>query len=119
MAHLHPLDTGFGGGVRELDDDGSWLMEWFDEDVMPALERGDAYTTSVPFKSAHASKDSDGVLQPAPVHFTGPFAVISGPDGGSHRWLVVPARRPKNPLHRVLDQRVLKRILYIESFTNP
>jgi len=72
------------GGVRELDDDGSWLMEWFDEDVMPALERGDAYTTSVPFKSAHASKDSDGVLQPAPVHFTGPFAVISGPDGGSH-----------------------------------
>ena len=72
------------GGVPETIDDGSWLMEWFEEDVMPALARGDAYTTNVPFKSAHASKDSDGVLQPAPVHFRGPFAVISGPDGGSH-----------------------------------
>jgi hypothetical protein len=71
-------------GVPETIDDGTWLMEWLEEDVMPALARGDAYTTNVPFKSAHASKDSDGILQPAPVHFRGPFAVISGPDGGSH-----------------------------------
>lgn len=71
-------------GVRETIDDGTWLMEWLEEDVMPALARGDAYTTNVPFKSAHAPKDSNGVLEPAPVHFRGPFAVISGPSGGSH-----------------------------------
>ncbi len=77
-------NTFLDGETPELIDDGSWLMEWLEEDVMPALARGDAYTTNVPFKSAHAPKDSDGVLQPAEVHFRGPFAVMSGPDGGSH-----------------------------------
>jgi hypothetical protein len=72
------------GETPELIDDGSWLMEWLEMDVLPALERGDEYTNDVPFKSAHAPRDSDGVLSPAPVHFRGPFAVISGPDGGSH-----------------------------------
>ncbi len=72
------------GGVPETVDDGSWLMDWFATDVMPAVARGDAYTNNVPFKSAHAPRDSDGVLELAPVHFTGPFAVISGPSGGSH-----------------------------------
>jgi hypothetical protein len=72
------------GGVQETIDDGSWLMEWLEEDVVPALERGDAYTNDVPFKSAHAPRNSDGILQPAPVHFTGRFAVVSGPSGGSH-----------------------------------
>ena len=71
-------------GVPETIDDGTWLMEWLEEDVVPAVARGDAYTNDVPFKSAHAPKDSDGVLRPAPVHFRGPFAVISGPSGGSH-----------------------------------
>ncbi len=71
-------------GVPETIDDGRWLMEWFEMDVLPAIERGDAYTNDVPFKSAHAPRDSDGVLDPAAVHFTGPFAVISGPSGGSH-----------------------------------
>ena len=27
---------------------------------------------------------ADGVLEPAPIHFRGPFGVISGPSGGSH-----------------------------------
>jgi hypothetical protein len=72
------------GGVQETMDDGSWLMEWLDEDVMPALASGDAYSNAVPFKGAHASKDSDGLLEPAPVHFRGPVAIISGPSGGSH-----------------------------------
>ena len=71
-------------GVRETIDDGRWLMDWLELDVVPAIERGDAYTNDVPFKSAHAPRDSDGVLQPADVHFRGPFAVISGPSGGSH-----------------------------------
>lgn len=72
------------GETPELIDDGSWLMEWLEVDVLPALERGDPYTNDVPFKSAHAPRGSDGVLPPAAVHFRGPFAVISGPDGGSH-----------------------------------
>ena len=72
------------GGVPETIDDGGWLMDWLENDVLPGLERGDAYSSDVPFKLAHAPKDSDGVLPPAPVHFRGPVAVISGPSGGSH-----------------------------------
>ena len=72
------------GGVPETIDDGRWLMAWLEDDVMRALERGDAYSNDVPFKLAHAPRDSDGVLAPADVHFRGPFGVISGPSGGSH-----------------------------------
>ncbi len=72
------------GGVAETVDDGSWLMDWLENDVLAALERGDDYTAAAPFKLAHAPKDSDGVLQPADVHFRGGFGVISGPSGGSH-----------------------------------
>ena len=72
------------GGVPETIDDGTWLMEWLEDDVLGALERGDAYSNNVPFKLAHAPRDSDGVLEPAAVHFRGPFGVISGPHGGSH-----------------------------------
>lgn len=72
------------GGTPETIDDGTWLMDWLAEDVVPAIERGDAYTNAVPFKSAHAPRDSDGILAPAEVHFRGPFAVLSGPFGGSH-----------------------------------
>ena len=72
------------GGVPETIDDGTWLMEWLEDDVMGALERGDAYSNNVPFKLAHAPRDSDGILEPAAVHFRGPFGVISGPHGGSH-----------------------------------
>ena len=72
------------GGVPETIDDGRWLMEWLEDDVTGALERGDAYSSDVPFKLAHAPRESDGILAPAPVHFSGPFGVISGPSGGSH-----------------------------------
>jgi hypothetical protein len=72
------------GGVPETIDDGSWLMDWLENDVLAALETDAVHTTPVPFKLAHASKDSDGVLQPTTLHFRGPFAVISGPSGGSH-----------------------------------
>lgn len=71
-------------GVPEVIDDGTWLLDWLETDVAPALARGDAYSNSVPFKSAHAPRDSDGILEPAPVHFRGPIAIISGPSGGSH-----------------------------------
>lgn len=72
------------GGVPETIDDGTWLMDWLEDDVLGALERGDAYSKNVPFKLAHAPRDSDGILEPAPVHFRGAFGVISGPHGGSH-----------------------------------
>ena len=72
------------GGVPETIDDGAWLMEWLEDDVLGALERGDQYSNNVPFKLAHAPRDSDGILMPAAVHFRGPFGIISGPSGGSH-----------------------------------
>lgn len=71
-------------GVPETIDDGTWLMAWLEDDVLGALERGDAYSNNVPFKLAHAPRDSDGVLEPAAVHFRGPLGIISGPTGGSH-----------------------------------
>ena len=72
------------GGVPETIDDGTWLMEWLEDDVLAALERGDAYSNNVPFKLAHAPRDSDGILHPAAEHFRGPLGIISGPSGGSH-----------------------------------
>ncbi len=74
----------FDSGGPETMDDGTWLMDWIRTDLAEALTRGDSVTVPVPFKLAHASKDSDGILQPAPVHFRGPLVVFSGPYGGSH-----------------------------------
>lgn len=67
-----------------LNESGSWLHEWARTDGLAAVERGDDYTRATPFKLAHLPKDSDGVIEPAPVHFTGPIAIIGGPRGGSH-----------------------------------
>lgn len=71
------------GGPEGLDD-GTWLLDWLVNDVADALARGDSVTAAVPFKLAHAPKDSDGALQPAPVHFRGPLAVFCTPRRGSH-----------------------------------
>ena len=63
----------------------SWLYHWARTDATDAIDRGDEYTAPVPFKLAHLSKDSDGILQPAPVHFSGRVAIINGGVwGGSH-----------------------------------
>ena len=63
----------------------SWLYDWARTDATEAIRRGDEYTPPVPFKLAHLPKDSDGILQPAPVHFSSPIAVINGGVlGGSH-----------------------------------
>lgn len=72
------------GTVPETIDDGGWLIEWLETDVGPAIARNDAYSNNVPFKSAHGSRLSDGVLSPAPVHFSGPLVAFSGPRRGSH-----------------------------------
>jgi hypothetical protein len=74
----------YDGGGPETVDDGTWLMDWLENDLYSALDRGDSVTVPVPFKLAHAPKDSDGVLQPGPIHFRGPLVVLSGPNGGSH-----------------------------------
>ncbi len=71
-------------GVQEAMDDGSWLMEWLDTDVADSVAAGAMYTNNVPFKLAHASKDSDGILQPAPVHFRGRMVCFFVPRRGSH-----------------------------------
>ncbi len=71
-------------GVGETVDDGTWLMAWLEDDVTKAVAEGQAYSNDVPFKLAHLPKFSDGVLQPAARHFTGPFVGLLGPYGGSH-----------------------------------
>jgi hypothetical protein len=72
------------GDGPETVDDGHWLMDWLENEVLEDLAQGKEVTEPVPFKLAHAAKDSDGVLQPATVHFRGPLVVFSGPNGGSH-----------------------------------
>ena len=72
------------GEGKETVDDGTWLIDWLTSDVQAAYDNGDAYSNNVPFKLAHAPKDSDGVIQPAPVHFTGEMVCMMGPNGGSH-----------------------------------
>ena len=71
-------------GVPEAIDDGSWLMEWLEGDVADSVAAGADYTNSVPFKLAHAPKDSDGILEPAPVHFRGRMVCFFVPRRGSH-----------------------------------
>ena len=71
-------------GVQEAMDDGSWLMEWLDTDVADSVVAGALYTNNVPFKLAHASKDSDGILQPASIHFRGRMVCFFVPRRGSH-----------------------------------
>ena len=62
-----------------------WLIDWARTDAMEAIRRGDEYTSPVPFKLAHLPKDSDGILQPAPDHFSGKVAIINARTwGGSH-----------------------------------
>jgi hypothetical protein len=65
-------------------DDGTWLMEWLDGDVTKAIEAGQRYTNNVPFKTAHLPHYSDGIIDPADVHFRGPLVCWFGPYGGSH-----------------------------------
>ncbi len=80
QARQDPLDH----GGKETIDDGTWLIDWLTSDVQQAYDNGDEYTNNVPFKLAHAPRDSDGVIQPADVHFRGNMVCIMGPNGGSH-----------------------------------
>lgn len=79
-ARQAPLD----GDGKETIDDGGWLIDWLSTDVQAAYDNGDEYTNNVPFKLAHAPKDSDGIIEPADVHFRGRMVCVMGPNGGSH-----------------------------------
>lgn len=72
------------GAASETVDGGGWLLEWLETDVRMAIESGSRYTNEIPFKLAHLPRHSDGVIDPAPVHFTGGLTVWLGPKGGSH-----------------------------------
>jgi hypothetical protein len=74
------LDT----GVKETIDDGSWLMDWLENDVSKGIEAGQDYTNNVPFKLAHLPKYSNGIIKPAEVCFRGQLVCLLGPYGGSH-----------------------------------
>lgn len=65
-------------------DDGSWLMAWLEDDVTQAIQAGQRYSNNVPFKLAHLPKYSDGIIDPARVHFRGPLVCWFSPYGGSH-----------------------------------
>lgn len=71
-------------GSRETIDNGSWLMDWFKDDVKQGFANGQDYSNNVPFKLAHAPKYSDGMLHPAPQHFRGQLVCWLSPWGGSH-----------------------------------
>ncbi len=71
-------------GTSETIDDGTWLIDWLTDDVQKAFDAGQEYTNNVPFKLAHAAKYSDGIIQPADVHFRGNMVCLMGPNGGSH-----------------------------------
>ena len=64
----------------------SWLIDWARTDATEAIRRGDEWTEPVPLRLTHLAKDSDGILQPAPVHFSGRKALINGATwSGSHQ----------------------------------
>jgi len=71
-------------GISETEDDGTWLMDWLRTDVTEAMKIGDEYSNNVPFKLAHAPKNSDGIIHPAEKHFRGKAVCFFGPYGGSH-----------------------------------
>lgn len=71
-------------GVAETIDDGTWLLEWLEDDVLKGVRSGQEYSNKVPFKLAHLPKYSDGIIKPAEVHFKGPLICWFSPYGGSH-----------------------------------
>jgi len=72
------------GPASALTDDENWLLDWLETDVRMAIEADNLYTNDVPFKVVDAPKWSDGIIDPAPVHFRGKLTVWLNPYGGSH-----------------------------------
>ncbi len=71
--------------IEGLDLSHRWLIDWARTDAREAIDRGDEWTEPVPLRLTHLPKDSDGILQPASVHFAGKKAIINAwTRGGSH-----------------------------------
>ena len=73
----------FNDDMNKTLDDGTWLMDWLETSVLPAVKRGQEYSNNVPFKLSHAPMYSDGILHPASLHFQGRMVALFGPFGGS------------------------------------
>ena len=74
-----------GGNVHpDVANEVAWRREWIATDLTQAIRTGKRYSNNVPFKSVHKPKWSDGVIEPAPVHFRGRMVCLFGPFGGSH-----------------------------------
>jgi len=65
-------------------DNGRWLKQWLEEDVMKGIKARQTYSNSVPFKLAQLPKYSDGILHTAKEHFRGRLVCWLSPNGGSH-----------------------------------
>jgi hypothetical protein len=59
------------------------MREWLAGELPRAVSEGRAYTIAVPFKLEALPSDSDGMLSPASVHFTGKLVCLFGPLGRS------------------------------------
>ncbi len=81
---LRDNSAGEAADARETLNDGSWLMDWLENDVTQAIHAGQRYTNDVPFKLAHLPKYADGWVNPARVHFRGQMVCLLSPYGGSH-----------------------------------
>ena len=64
-------------------EDQAQLHSWWREDLKAQIKEGQKYSKPVPFKLQFLPKDSDGVIQPSPVHFKGKMVVLTGPKAGS------------------------------------
>jgi hypothetical protein len=78
-----------------------WRRAWLEGPVRSALARGDAVTDPVPFKCAHQPHTGNGVLEPAPVHFSGAIVCLTMPFGGSHIDQVVAQMSDNGMCHHI------------------
>jgi hypothetical protein len=65
-------------------DEGRWFLEWLENDARKAIADGRRYTNNVPHKLSAGPAWSDGIVEPAPVHFRGGLTLWLSPYGGSH-----------------------------------
>jgi len=71
------------GGAMRTREEGGWLVDWLTDDVVNGIAAKQLYSNNVPFKCAHAPKDSDGLLHTAKKHFSGRMVCWFSPYGGS------------------------------------
>ncbi|MCG8351058.1 MAG: hypothetical protein MI924_25090 [Chloroflexales bacterium] len=83
-AFISDKEADFAKGDIDNFDGGVELINWLRTDVQQAYDQGLDYAPAAPFKLADLPKSSEGIMQPAPVHFRGRMACFFSPKGGSH-----------------------------------